>query len=523
MLNFRTAAASNDIVALENLWTNKASDFDIDATGHESGKTAAHFAAQRGHFKAIYWLFDKGANFYCKDNEKKTPLDYLQQKEFALINSNPTQKGDRQYHLCNAHCKVWFAHDREIFMPYLYQNDFKEYREKNADGYMSLVYSRALLSETAYTELLEFAKKYQIALISFEEELSELTKEFGTEGDQKCYKWASHEIAKYPDQGGGNLVVVADLIRWSTVILRKGHYTDTDVELGRHEWKDSILMEKPFALNLGSVVYTNKVQQWLNIDIIAVSSLFSKPHPEGNFRITISKTACSMIKVVQSYLVRDLQKERMEVRLKDQRDIIRNFSDLSRYLQGFFASEGLNPVITNIFSSMEINKLKFTGLDFFSKEEKSSIIERMSNLIRRKVESEYDTLEMAYQYSKVLKDVKSDNHEKFLMNYMLAMQANSIVNGVKKLSGLDAISGSLWNFIDNDIDEKGWKEYSIYSNKTVQSAFRSTNGPKIDISPEEHDKMIKTEKGADISFTAFGMADVLQRSQTLKAVHIKNI
>jgi len=38
---------------------------------------------------------------------------------------NPMAKADRKYYLCNAHCKVWFAHDPEHFMPYLYQDDFK--------------------------------------------------------------------------------------------------------------------------------------------------------------------------------------------------------------------------------------------------------------------------------------------------------------------------------------------------------------------------------------------------------------
>ena len=145
MLEFRRAAAANNVVDMEKLSHDIGNNFNIDEPGPQSGKTAAHVAAERAHFQTIYWLFEKGANFYCKDHTGKTAIDYLQQKEFTLIHSNPMLKEDRKYHLCNAHYKIWLAHDREIFMPYLYQDDFKQYREQNPDGYISLVYSKNLL------------------------------------------------------------------------------------------------------------------------------------------------------------------------------------------------------------------------------------------------------------------------------------------------------------------------------------------------------------------------------------------
>jgi len=106
-------------------------------------------------------------------------------------------------------------------MPYLYQDDFKQYREKNPDGYISLVYSEALLNEKATSDLVEFAEKYQIALISFENDLARLTNQYGTITDKQCYQFASYELNQYPDHKGGNLAVVSDLIRWSSVLLRK--------------------------------------------------------------------------------------------------------------------------------------------------------------------------------------------------------------------------------------------------------------------------------------------------------------
>jgi hypothetical protein len=518
MLEFRRAAASNNVSDLERLSRDTSDNFNIDAPGPQSGKTAAHVAAERANFKTIYWLFEKRANFFCKDNAGKTAIDYLQQKEFTFIGSNPMLKGDRKYYLCNAHYKIWFAHDREIFMPYLYQDDFRQYRERNPDGYISLVYSKTLLSNTAFSDLVEFAEKYQIALISFEEEFAKLIDEFGTEEDKQCYQLASNELNHYPNQRGGNLAVVADLIRWSSVLLRKGSYTDTDVEIGQHKWTDSISVDKSVALNLGSLVYPHMTTPWLNGDIIAASSLFPQLLHQEDFRITLSKTACFIIKKVQSSLLLSCQ-NKMKKRIMAQQFISITLSDCSLYLKDFFNSCGSDRCLTDNFSSDEINRIKEKGLELFSREEKASILERMASLMRKRVEQEYENPEMAHKHSDVFQNVKSDEHEKFLMNYMQAIQMSNIKEGVKQLSGTCVFSRPLWECIEKD----DWKKYSIYSYEALQSGFRSTNTVKFDTDNAENERVIKTQKCADLSFTPFGMANVLQRSQALKEGRHKSL
>lgn len=530
MLEFRIATAADNLLDMERLSRDMGADFNIDEPGPKSGKTAAHVAAEKAHFKAIYWLFERGADFYCKDHAGKTAIDYLQQREFSYSHpmllvgdrrclGNPLLAGDRKYHLCNAHIKIWFAHDREDFMPYLYRDDFRQYREKNPDGYLSLVYSEALLSDRALSELVKFAEKYQITLISFEKDFANLTEQFGTEEDKQCYQMAAYELSQYPDQGGGNLAIVSDLIRWSTVLLRKGSYTDTDVEVGQHKWTGSISMEKAFALNLGSMIYPDKTNTpWLNGDIIAVSSLFPKPHVQGDFRITLSKTACFMVQQVQSSLLLSCHMK-MKRRIATQKFITKTFSDFSMYLKSYFKSSNSDRCITDNFSPEEISKVKEEGLERFTKEEKASIIERMANLIRKNVEEDFDTPEMAHEHSNVFQNVQSDEHEKFLMNYMQAMHMGNIKESVNQFSGTDVFSYSIWKCIKDD----NWKKYSIYSNdEVVPSAFRSTNTVTFDRDFAENERIIRTQKCADLSFTPFGMLDVLQRSQALKEHHQKN-
>lgn len=373
------------------------------------------------------------------------------------------------------------------------------------------------MSDTALSDLVEFAKKYQIALISFEKDLAKLTDQFGTEGDKQCYQSALYELNQYPNQGGGNLAVVADLIRWSSVLLRKGSYTDTDVEIGQYKWADSISMEKSFALNLGSLIHPNNaIEPWLNGDIIAISSLFPQPLLQGDFRIALSKTACFMIQKVQSSLLLNCQ-NKLRKRIATQQFLTKTVSNLSIYLKDYFETCSSDRCLIENFSADEIRKVQAKGLELFSKEERASILERMANLMRKRVIREFGSPEMAHKHSDVFQNVKSHEHEKFLTNYMQAIQMTNIKEGVKQLSGSYVFSSPIWECIKAD----KWKGYSIYFNEAVQSAFRSRNTVKFDTDIAENAKTIKTKKCADLSFTPFGMASVLKRSQALKEDHLK--
>lgn len=518
MLEFRQAAAANKPMEMQRLSINLGANFNIDGTGVSSGKSAAHFAAERGHFNAIYWLFENGADFYFPDNAGHTAIDYLQQKEFTSINSEPMVQGDRKYHVCNSHFKIWLAHDPEIFMPYLYQEDFKQYRDKNPDGSISLVYSETLLSQTSLLDLMAFAEKYRISLISFESDLEKLTNRFGTETDKQSYRLASEELQHYLSKSGGNLAVVTDLIRWSTVLLRiGGNYSDTDVKIGKFKWSGPILTEKSLTFNLGSLIHSDKaVEPWINGDIIVVSSLFSKLHSKGHYKVTLSKTACSIIQKVQSCLILSCQKN-MTNRRKNQQFLMKTLSNLSFFLKDYAKNCSSDRCFTDNFSADEIRGIQEGGLESFSKLERASIIERMANIMRKNKEKEYDTPEMAHKHSIVFRNVKIDEHEKFLTNCMQALQMSNIKEGVKSLTGAYVFVRILLARIEMD----NWEKYSIYSNETLRSAFLSSNTVKLNTDKQENKRTIMTKKCADLSFTPLGMADVLKRSQEMKEKHEK--
>ena len=511
MLEFRQAAAKNNVATLKKIMQHNES-VDLDEAGPTSGRTAAHQACIRGNFEVIYWLYAQGADFYCKDKEGKTAIDYLQEYEFKRAsNSKQMLKASRDYFLCNAHYKIWLAHEPSIFMPYLYRQDFIEYRKNNPNGFISLVYSLALLNEKALSELKEFAQTHKITLISFEDDLNRLTTQFGTTEDKECYQLASEELKNYPDQAGGNLAVVADLIRWSSVLLRIGSYSDTDVNIGQHQWSDSIKISQALQLNLGTLIHPEGIEGWMNIDIIAAPSLFAKPHEKETFKITLPRDTCTIIKSVQQALIASCHPQKMEQRREKQQLMTIILSDISKYLIDYFNCSSAEKDIIKIFTEEEINTVKNSGLDSFSDKMKSSIIERMANLKRATVEQEFETPDEAHQYSRVFENVGPDEHKKFLMNYMQAILMTNIKENVKHLSGSPVVNIPMASFLL----PSAFKLYSIYHSKLVASAFRSQNTVRFGTPIADNRRKSQIEKMAHLSFTSFGMRDVMEQSERL--------
>ncbi len=60
---------------LEDLKLLLKMDVDINQAGPKTGKTAMHYAAQKGHLKVVEMLITSGANIDLKDKDGATPLD----------------------------------------------------------------------------------------------------------------------------------------------------------------------------------------------------------------------------------------------------------------------------------------------------------------------------------------------------------------------------------------------------------------------------------------------------------------
>jgi len=207
----------------------------------------------------------------------------------------------------------------------------------------------------------------------------------------------------------------------------------------------------------------------------------------------------------------------MQKRISRQQYLVKTFSDFSNYLNDFFRSTHFGENFSGSFTSEEICKVRANGLGLFNKEQKASIIERMANLLRKVIEKQYESAEIAHKYTDVFQNVKDHEHDKFLMNYMQAIVRGNIKESIKSITGSVVFGNIIWKCINTD----EWKKYSIYSNTDAQSAFRSTNTIKFDTDNDENERHIRTNKCADLSFTSFGMENVLERSDALKNEHLK--
>jgi len=99
------------------------------------------------------------------------------------------------------------------------------------------------------------------------------------------------------------------------------------------------------------------------------------------------------------------------------------------------------------------------------------------------------------------------------------IQMDRIKNGITEVSGAVIFFPAIEQCIEADNSSK----YSIYSNKTVASAFRSYNTVKLNMTMKEIEEGNNQKNIASLSFTDLGMENVLKRSEALKAEHQKNL
>lgn len=119
-------------------------------------------------------------------------------------------------------------------------------REKNPKDPIHLVYDSTLLNEKANGELIAFCVENDIAPVDAAQFKSELT---GLEA--ALYTYYKDEITHLGQ--GGNLGVASDILRWLHTSYRRGSYTDLDVPLNTSKFPETVDIEVPLLLNIGSL------------------------------------------------------------------------------------------------------------------------------------------------------------------------------------------------------------------------------------------------------------------------------
>ncbi len=164
------------------------------------------------------------------------------------------------------HVKIWLSKDKDTFLNLENRIRLVTMRDINPRDDIYFIYDSQLLSENALKEMKSFCTKYKIIA-------KDVRKDVIPSSHSKEEK---NLVAIYEDEishleEGGNLAVGSDILRWLKPVYELGTYTDFDVHVDTRELPETISVEKPLLISLGSFAIKDDVEVvFLNTDTIAV-------------------------------------------------------------------------------------------------------------------------------------------------------------------------------------------------------------------------------------------------------------
>lgn len=212
-----------------------------------------------------------------KDKEQPRPkklydlmLGYFQKQlgRRPLEDADIVQKflGKKYTYNPHRHVKIWMTNNPDVFMNFENQVRLIEMRQTNPKDEIALVYSSSLLSEEAKDAFAEFCKAYHINAIDADSD--EFKANLKGKHEEALYKFYQDEIQHLKE--GGNLAVASDILRWLSPVYSLGTYSDFDYPIDTNHLPETIEVDAPILINLGSFGIGNKQIVISNNDFIAV-------------------------------------------------------------------------------------------------------------------------------------------------------------------------------------------------------------------------------------------------------------
>ena len=150
-------------------------------------------------------------------------------------------------------------------MNFVNQTRLIEMREKNPKEVIHLIYDSALLNDKANAELLQFCSENNITPV----DADKFPEELQTDKERTLFAFYKDEVTHL--KAGGNLGVASDILRCLSPSYRRGSYTDLDVPLATSTLPETISVDAPLLLNIGSLRLLGKKEMVLALnEFIAV-------------------------------------------------------------------------------------------------------------------------------------------------------------------------------------------------------------------------------------------------------------
>ncbi|KTD38521.1 putative glucosyltransferase Lgt1 [Legionella nautarum] len=164
------------------------------------------------------------------------------------------------------HVKIWLSNDPNSFLNVENQLRLIRMRATNPEDEINLVFDSKLLSSRAVDDLHSFCETYNIVAKDIR---TDVLPEYNTPEEEDLTNLYEEEIANL--NAGGNLGVASDILRWLHPVYELGTYTDFDVPVDTRNLPPTMMVERPFLFNLGSIIVNNDIESPVpNNDTIAV-------------------------------------------------------------------------------------------------------------------------------------------------------------------------------------------------------------------------------------------------------------
>ena len=186
---------------------------------------------------------------------KQTPLHMHQHmvasftKTFSSSSTTLQTTPGTYYYNPHSHVKIWLSKKRSVFMNTENQGRLIEMREQNPNDLIHLIYDSSLLDEKAHAELVVFCNENNITAVDADDD--SFKQQLHTSNEQTLYDFYKDEIEHLDE--GGNVAVASDILRWLRPSYTLGTYTDLDVALDTSALPETITVDAPLLLNIGSL------------------------------------------------------------------------------------------------------------------------------------------------------------------------------------------------------------------------------------------------------------------------------
>ncbi|MFT4059119.1 MAG: glycosyltransferase family 88 protein [Legionella sp.] len=439
---------------------------------------------------------------------------YKNQKRYAS-NTTGNSSAPKYNYNPHRHTKIWLSNNPNLFLNLENQIRLIKMREQNPDDIIHLIYDSSLLAVKAVDELNIFCAENNI--IPLDADL--FTPQLLSTKQCQLYEFYKDEIRHLKE--GGNLAVASDILRWLYPVYKNGTYADFDFPITTSALPETIEVESPLLLNIGSLKLGKKEFILSNNDFVAIVD---------------HEAAKDMIERVQQGLLNRLTKYDTDFVQKTEKKLQDNFFNrnllklMRNRSETFYISKSKDihkPSITSRALRKYVREImsdKSKFLEFSRKnteETHADIIQRLREDLKKQC-TLVKRLFFSKEYTEIKETLRQDNE--FFLHYLMNKELNLYIKSIIVCTtGPIQISNALFKDYVVDIPTFAAKIQPLsFNHYHLQKSFRSQNSIPMHESILGMMRFLGANEGEVNDSSWLESGQILQEQRVKKLEQIRN-